>query len=539
VIEKLLENWLDSASERSYQAVFVQLLSAEGYTVLHSTRHCLLEFGKDILAIAPDGVGCAFQLKGAPGGRMTVGEFRREIQYQLVQLMAQTPSFPGFPVGGHRAYLVSNGQFEEEVQVAVQEMNNSPYPAKVELWARGKLFELCKKHSALLWPSELRDNRSLLELYMANADAQLPLAKLGEMLESVLGLDRTASDGDAEFSRRVSSATWLTGICLSSYAEKENHQAVALGWTLCAALLVAVADRRQGRSATIAGACVELSKKAALDALAALWGNIEEREQLLEGSLLAESEVMGWRLSLLLGLMAVLAIADQDMDLLLPQSRTSLHSWLKKTPLKAVLWGEAAVASLVPWVVWLRKVDATARPDEEIYRLAQVVVVLNQQSSNFALANPYYDGEAALRHTFGMQNPNSLQIAKREQFHGAAYTATSLFHLLARTNMKTRCKSLWPNFSRLTHHRLSLDFSWDYCRLRAPTGINESKIFPSTYSWVQLKKDATEAPKKTNIPETMETCPWFLALWWQAAPHRMNEEATWVFTEAVLPNWGS
>ena len=133
MIEKLLENWLDRASERSYQAVFVQMLAAEGYTVLHSTRHCLLEYGEDSLAIAPDGVGCAFQLKGDPGGRMKISEFRKDIQPQLTQLMARSPSYPGCPTGPHRAYLVSNGQFEEEVQVAVREMNNGPYPSKTLL----------------------------------------------------------------------------------------------------------------------------------------------------------------------------------------------------------------------------------------------------------------------------------------------------------------------------------------------------------------------------------------------------------------------
>ena len=62
MIEKLLENWLDSASERSYQAVFVQMLSAQGYRVVHSTRHTALEYGKDVLAIDQDGNGCAFQV---------------------------------------------------------------------------------------------------------------------------------------------------------------------------------------------------------------------------------------------------------------------------------------------------------------------------------------------------------------------------------------------------------------------------------------------------------------------------------------------
>lgn len=61
MIEKLLENWLDSSTERSYQPVFVQMLTAKGYKVVHSTRHCALEFGKDILAIDLNGAGCAFR----------------------------------------------------------------------------------------------------------------------------------------------------------------------------------------------------------------------------------------------------------------------------------------------------------------------------------------------------------------------------------------------------------------------------------------------------------------------------------------------
>ena len=156
MIEKLLENWLDSASERSYQPVFVQMLVADGYRVLHSSRHCLLEYGKDILAIAPDGVGCAFQLKGDPKGRMKVDEFRKSIQPQLVQLLAQRPSYPGFPREPHRAYLVSNGQFEEEVQIAAREMDG--YLAKLELWSRGHLLDACLRHAKTLWPGELTES---------------------------------------------------------------------------------------------------------------------------------------------------------------------------------------------------------------------------------------------------------------------------------------------------------------------------------------------------------------------------------------------
>lgn len=68
---------------------------------------------------------------------MKVDEFRKSIQPQLVQLLAQRPSYPGFPREPHRAYLVSNGQFEEEVQIAAREMDG----LLLELWSRGHLLD--------------------------------------------------------------------------------------------------------------------------------------------------------------------------------------------------------------------------------------------------------------------------------------------------------------------------------------------------------------------------------------------------------------
>jgi len=112
VLERLIESWLDSASERSYQAPFCQMLLAEGHTVLHSTRHAPLEFGKDVISIGPDGIPCAFQLKGNPGTRLTLVQLR-DIKGQLLELVTQPIVLPGVPAGRHRCYLVTNGETEE------------------------------------------------------------------------------------------------------------------------------------------------------------------------------------------------------------------------------------------------------------------------------------------------------------------------------------------------------------------------------------------------------------------------------------------
>lgn len=60
------------------------MLSAEGHRILHSTRHSSIELGKDVVTTDKDGVPCAYQLKGNPGGRLTLQEFRG-IEPQLRQ----------------------------------------------------------------------------------------------------------------------------------------------------------------------------------------------------------------------------------------------------------------------------------------------------------------------------------------------------------------------------------------------------------------------------------------------------------------------
>lgn len=540
MIEKLLENWLDSASERSYQAVFVQMLAASGYTVLHSTRHCLLEYGKDILAIAPDGVGCAFQLKGAPKGRMKIAEFRADIQPQLVQLMSQAPSYPGFPKGVHRAYLVSNGQYEEEVQLAVREMNMLPFPAKLELWSRGHLFELCKKHGASLWPSELADNRSLLELYMENPRGQFPIATLGAMLESVLCLAIDAKPlKSTELARAATSAAWLTGISISNFAEVENHQACALAWTLCSVMLIGASERHMNGDQSTIQTSLQLTKNAALDALASLWDEVKAREHLVEGNPLSDPEIYRWRITVLYALLTCLAVADSFNPIISIDSRAALTTWLKGTEHKLDIWGEGAIASVFPWLVWLRKNEPTGRPDEEVAIATTFVIERNQSESRHPLASPYYDAEASLRQRLGLTNTVSERAALAETFAGSSYMAEVLMHLLVRTNMKMRCKSLWSNFTKLGHRGLQLKESWQYCLLRATSGVDDTRIYPSTYQWAQLKQDALQQTPPNRIPRELHDSPWLLALWWQVAPQRLNSEAARVFIDNVLPGWGT
>ena len=538
MIEKLIENWLDSASERSYQPVFVQILTARGYRVVHSTRHTVLEYGKDVLAIAPDGSGCAFQLKGNPGGRMGLNEFRRDIQPQLIQLISQPVVSPGFPSASHKSFLVSNGYFEEEVQRAVDDLNQGPYMSNIALISRGKLICWCQDIGTSLWPSELNDDRLLLELYLTNPKDVLPVGKLSRLIRKVLKLNSEDDrlSGKPEFNRVVSSAALLVGITTSGFAEADNHFAVVSAWTLFAVNIIAAGEKHGFELNGIALESLELAESATCDALAQLWYEVEKRSHLVEGDGLTDTEVYSWRITLLLGLLSCLAIMDETTPCLDEENRESLRQWLLQENKDKKLWGEGAVANLAPWLIWRRKNDPTLRPDKDILSLVNTVIAISQSNSESHLVNPYYTFEELIRFNNNLDKVGEASPIKGESFKGSSYTAEALFHLLVRTNFKQHCKLLWSDFTKISHRSCLPDNSWEYCLLKIDSGIDISKIYPSTYKWDDIKDEALNCENE-YIPEQLLLRPWLLALWWQVAPFRYNTEASKSFINGFMPEW--
>jgi len=247
VYERLLENWLDNASERSYQAPFCQMLLAQGHTVIHSTRHRPIEFGKDVLTVASDGTPCAYQLKGNPSGHLTLNQFR-EIPQQLFELAIHPLAHPDLPNVQHKAFLVTNGEVEEEARLSLREMNRRIAEAgapEIALIARGQLLSWANDLGARLWPSELRDVSGLLNILVADGADQLPFDILHRLLADTLGLQEEDSPvrGAAELRRRITSAGILTAVSLKNFYEKRNHVAIIAGWILFAAYAIGACAR--------------------------------------------------------------------------------------------------------------------------------------------------------------------------------------------------------------------------------------------------------------------------------------------------------
>ena len=199
MIERLLETWLTRANERSFQIPFCHSLASEGYRVVHMSRHCGMEMGKDILAVAPDGVPCAFQLKGVPnGGKLTLGKWREELEKQIQPLVFGKIVHPSIDsIAVHRAYIVINGEFDEEVSRAIDDFNRATNDEgrperKLLTIVKGDLLQRFNKLQTDFWVSHLNDVKTFLELMLANGRGRLPKEKIARLFESAMPLQDEA-----------------------------------------------------------------------------------------------------------------------------------------------------------------------------------------------------------------------------------------------------------------------------------------------------------------------------------------------------------
>lgn len=125
------------------------MLTGQGFHIVHNTRHTPQEYGKDVIALSPDGKLVGYQLKGNPGGTLTPTQFD-EICGQLEQLATLAFGIPGYEGRVPDAcYLATNGEISELVSQQIQLLNaalaaRGHPPEKIKTITRGTLLAWSK-----------------------------------------------------------------------------------------------------------------------------------------------------------------------------------------------------------------------------------------------------------------------------------------------------------------------------------------------------------------------------------------------------------
>ena len=522
--ERLLEGWLDSAGERTYQGPFCQVLSAMGYTVLHSTRHAPIEFGKDVIAVAPDGVPCAYQLKGNPGARLTHAQFR-DIHAQLFELATQAIVFPGCPPGPHRSYLVTNGNVDEEVQRAIDDMNRSfdrSGTGSIVIISRGQLLQWFRDHAAEFWPSEIPELNRVFQLLAATGNEQPPFELLHEVLGAMLHLDPKVEEslGAAELERRITSAALVVAVCMRSFSQRDNHYAVIAAWVLYATYVAAACERFAHAPDNVAGRAVAIAQETVLRSLLDLAEEASRRAHHVEGDPLTDTAVYRARRSLMVGLFSALWLwCKRSGAWPVEEAKEKVQALIDAARGEMELWGEGAVPQFLALHWYQAAANASISSDLLLRDVLRATVAIQKDGTeSFTLPSPYYSIEDVRRHQLARATgaPDPFEHDSRR---AASSFAEPLFHLLVRTGLKRTCKDIWPDLTRIAHESFEPAHAWGFCLWRTATGVSHTRILTHEEQWSNVVESA-RCIGTPEVPTFLRERPELLLLFAILCPHR-------------------
>jgi hypothetical protein len=536
--EKLIEIWLDNAGEREYQFAFRNALLFAGYTVLHDTSHTSLELGKDIIAIDARGHLAAFQLKGNPGGRITMSQWQQLLP-QINTLVYQPISHPNVKRGGkHQSYLVTNGEIHEDVYAAIAGYNReieSGKPARKPLKtiARGELLKMLVAAADTLWPADISTQRDILNAYSSPGDSVAPLKLFATILNSIL---RTG-DGDKYSSTAVAAAHLVTSILVSVWIEKRKFfEAIKLNVVLCAAVAAYLERWKRKRRNDI-----KFADQIVFDVRATLKEFILDcmetcgRGPPINSSIFAEFAYYHPRKKMIAGL---LSAAWLDRDITLPNdARDFIWKFVCKTKHKGFLFSEGIVPFCLAEFWALSDMQGTRRPDVNLASL--VTDILNSNSDEDEsrhLPNPYFDLEEVLLWRYQPFLGFRMSEIDDDSHYRRSWFLESLFFLLARRNYKQTCKIYWPEITRFLHVRTRLKCKWQFGLSVCDDAVAEDRVLKTSRSWNDVVAECG-AECLPSLPDYLKAKPFLVLMYCLFVPYRMDKGVIMWLDRAFSKSW--
>ncbi|MBI1406038.1 MAG: hypothetical protein GC145_07930 [Caulobacter sp.] len=520
VVERLIESWLDSQTERRYQPAFIQLLVSEGWTVLHNTRHSPIELGKDVIARDPAGVLHCFQLKGNPGTRVTKSEAQTLLP-QVIELIELAPSdfYRTSFDERHVAVFVTNGTIDEEAEVvfakaAARTAKETCAASSFELLGRGELLARFVKAAGQVWPTTVEGTRQLLNL-MAQDGRSLPDAKvIAEVLVATAPLP-AAGASQPERSAHLNAMLLVAEIAKAPWYAASNHYALYLITVLAAMHGLRFAD--QPARATAVAHYASLALEHAHDLLTeARAVGFNPAKVWSEQDTLSEFDIMWERGRLIGDVAATLLLAEATTD---GGERRYAADVVRKTFEAPMFWGFAPVpAYIVRW--WaMARIDPTRGPDRMFAQaLGAIIDASLGRAGREPLAGPYYgfvDVWAWMNEIRYVGDDGIFD----DNFSRRAWFTRAMLQMIAKRNWKQTSKSLWPPYSRVVHEEPDLPAAM-FFDARLVRG--EGRLRSYTYQrkeWVELIAEAVDETEGAFL-EPHRDLAWLIAAYVALVPYR-------------------
>lgn len=527
MIEKVIENWLTEASEKSFQVPFAYMLIGEGHTIVHITRHCSMEFGKDIITKDHEGATHAYQLKGARNGRYGKSDYRDGLP-QLNELVMIPVSHPSIErTKSHVPYLVVNGEIEEEVAAGIR-MQNDDWVLKgynpLNTIVKGQMFGMAMRIKDYLLPTELTDVRLMLEFYLNSGTGFLDKGKFARLIASVIPKNLETK---AELRRRISSGALVCAIALENFIKKQNHISIIEGWTIYAATILGIAESGKLSFADIENELL-LAQHQIEDSLIDLYNEVKNDNELLTGNRVLDANFYHHRVTILVGFIGELgrrATLNRELGIDLNELEGVLHKLWKQTE----LWGDSSIPYLITRYFFylangVRKEEHLIIPLEILTRLSSIL-----QNPRLPFFDAYYSAEQSIVAWLD-------QRVSKSQFMGASsYSLMPLLMLSIDDFARPAVENLWKRITNSSFLQFNPPTTSDIFNWHNENGKNMEKMYDSEVSWKFLKEWASN-PDELSIPKVFAFASNWIPLFFMVYPHRFTTDLALYFRNLTIRN---
>jgi hypothetical protein len=516
LIERIVENWLTSATERSFQAPFAQVLSGLGHKILHLSKHGVGEQGKDIITQGSDGLYYAYQLKS---GSITTAKWYSifgEIQH-LIELPIQYPT--GSPAGRHSPVLVTNGALSDDVRLAIQSLNEVNQRRGHPPLRVISLNELCslfvQAHGDYL-PNELEDLKSFLDLYNVDGRQNLDKSRLSQYFARLL--DPSTLKGEADSLRRITSSVLLASYLLRNLEHSKNHVGLCEAWILLEAYIVWFAHEAKLKQDSIAQT-LALLRQSVDEELIVLKDDVLARGgRFVEGTPVGDGGLMySIRLTIVFGWLAARECVETLRNpgyAIDPRVVALLEEHISLMG----IWGEYAVPFLAFISLCFHKASRSADAQLFLGSLLRTIVLLNNGRLRAGLPDPYSSPDELLSSFYSIPE-KEIDLA---EFAGSSYTLRALVDGLVLLNRRDLLEPMWKGITETRSVEYYPANPWDMLLWKSETGKERDCGYETPTSWASLR---ASLPSLIEIPTFISDNLDFASFMLLVYPHRFRRDS--------------
>lgn len=510
MIERAIENWLINSDERGYQIPFCQLLSLKGYKITHVSTHGPFEQGKDIIAISPEGMPCAFQLKA---GGISLDRWRK-IRPEIEELLDIPIAHPSVDKSiPHKSFFVTTGNLSDPVRREIDDRNEQRKRKNktiLETIVGGQLLRDFISTNEKFLPKEISDIQFFLGLYTYDGKNPLPKEKFAKFFSIISPLNE--KQNNKNIIRLAANNLLFSTYVLSPYEKSKNYWSIVDGWIMATAYLLAMAEKHNAYNEL--GPTIELSIKAIEAALFNLQKEALESLDLMQGGSLFEGMIFPFRATILMGYLAacrLFALLNKDKD----WRDDRIIDFYKRYEKDIKLFSEGTIPFFLSLFWYFKKIGKNDEAHNILVRLINSIIHVNRDKK-VGLISPYYEVETVVRNYIGL-----LDEPMYETFVDNSYSLASLVALIARHGLREFLASKWRPITHIQLSEFIPKYLWETFLYRTEHGKLETKFPNQKQSWSELVEKANKINEK-ELPEGLKKYPQFLILLWLAFPHRMR-----------------